>query len=183
MASNQTPVAAQVSIGTGLASDAEAIAALGAKVFTESFGFAVPDDELANYLASTYSTEAMAAEMAKPEVTTFVARDSSGQLVGFVQLVLQATDAAVDGDPSTHAELQRLYVDASAHGRGIGTKLAAAVEAMAREEGVKKLWLTVWQNSAPGQRLYSRLGYVKTGETDYSFGTCVHIDYVFVKDL
>ncbi len=173
----------QVSIGHALASDAQAIAKLGSKIFADSFGIAIPDDALAGYLSNTYSSEAMALEMAKPQITTFVARDPAGRVVGFVQLVQGATDPAVDGDPDTHAELQRLYVDTSAHGKGIGTKLVAAVEAAARSGGFKKLWLTVWSKSEKGQRLYSRLGFVKTGKTEYPFRTVAHIDYVFVKDL
>ncbi|KAI1142651.1 acyl-CoA N-acyltransferase [Hypoxylon sp. FL0543] len=176
----------EVTIGDALVSDAAAIALIGANTFTVTFGSAVPDNELADFLATTYSAEAIEAELARAResnISTFVARDEAGAVLGFVQLVRGVTEPCLQGDASTHAELRRLYVDVSAHGRGVGSKLIAAVESKAKAEGFQTLWLAVWENSTKAQRLYQKLGYAKVGETDFTLGECVHTDWVLAKSL
>ncbi|KAI2633755.1 acyl-CoA N-acyltransferase [Hypomontagnella submonticulosa] len=176
----------EVTIGDALASDAAAIALIGANTFTATFGHTVPADHLAEFLASTYSSEVVEAEILKAQETntsTIVARDEAGKVMGFVQLVRELTEPCIPGDASSHAELRRLYVDTTAHGKGIGSKLIAAVEHKAKAEGFKTLWLTVWEHHPQAQRLYQKLGYVKVGETEFATGDSIQMDWVLAKSL
>ncbi|GAP91645.1 putative acyl- n-acyltransferase protein [Rosellinia necatrix] len=170
-----------ITIGYAVASEAAAIAKMGAETFTATFGFSVSAEDLADFLANTYIEATVLADLKDPALETWVARDATGKVLGMVQLVRNLTEPCVPGDPATHAELRRLYVDTTAHGRGIGSKLIAAVEAQARAEGFQQLWLTVWENNLHAQRLYERLGYKKVGTADFLTGTCVQTDYVLSK--
>ncbi|KAI1106695.1 acyl-CoA N-acyltransferase [Jackrogersella minutella] len=188
LATTEVPgrLAYEVIVCDALVSDAAAIAQIGTETFTATFGFAVPDDDLAGFLAKKYSAEAFEAEIVgaqENKISTFVARDDASSVLGFVQLVRGVTDPCLQGEASSHAELQRLYIDVSAQGRGIGSKLIAAVENQAKAEGFKLLWLTVWENGSSQQRLYQKLGYVKRGETEFPLGNCVHRDWVMAKTL
>ncbi|KAI0008561.1 acetyltransferase [Xylariaceae sp. FL0662B] len=174
----------EITIRDALASDAAAIALLGANTFTTAFGFSVPPRDLANYLAATYSARVIELEIHDAQLTTLVARDDQGVLLGFVQLVRGPTaETCLRGDPASHAKMRRLYVDTMAHGRGIGSKLIAAVESRAKVEGFGMLWLTVWEDNADAQRLYQRLGYVKLGDADFVLGDCIQTDWVLAKEL
>ncbi|TRX97978.1 hypothetical protein FHL15_001188 [Xylaria flabelliformis] len=175
--------AADIIIGRARPSEAAAIAKIGADTFTATFGFSVSAEDLAMFLSETYIESAVLADLKDPAIETWVARDSTGKVFGMVQLVRGLTEPCVPGDPATHAELRRLYVDTAAHGRGIGSKLIAAVEEQARAEGFKELWLTVWEDNPSAQRLYFRLGYQKVGSTDFLTGECVQTDYVLSKSL
>ncbi|KAI8628021.1 acyl-CoA N-acyltransferase [Xylariaceae sp. FL1651] len=175
--------ASDITIGHAVAADAAAIAQLGADTFTATFGFSVPPHDLADFLATTYTAAAVESELNDTTIATFAARDSTGKVLGFVQLVRGLSELCVPGDAATHAELRRLYVDTTAHGRGIGSKLIAAVEAQARAEGFKQLWLTVWEDNVNAQRLYQRLGYMKVGHTDFATGGCIQTDWVLSKRL
>ncbi|KAI1110452.1 acyl-CoA N-acyltransferase [Nemania sp. NC0429] len=174
-----------ITVGHALPSEAAAIAKIGADTFTTTFGFAVTPEDLKKFLAETYVESAVLADLADPTTETFAARDAAGKVWGMVQLVRDVTDPVVSaaGDPAPHAHLQRLYVVTDAHGRGIGTKLMAAVEAQARAEGFKTIWLSVWENSAGAQRLYGKLGYRKIGTTEFPMGDCVHTDFLLSKIL
>lgn len=164
--------------------DAPAMASLGTKIFTESFGYSIPPGDLAAFLGVTYSAGAFETEMQSPQISTWTAKDSEGTLLGFVQLVRGITDDSLGSeDPAELAHLHRLYVDTNAHGGGIGTKLIAVVEDKARAEGFKKLWLTVWEENTKARRLYERLGFVKVGKTDFVIGKCVQWDWAMIKDL
>jgi ribosomal protein S18 acetylase RimI-like enzyme len=182
-ASLKKHAASDITIGYAAASEAAAIAKIGTDTFTIAFGHSVSAQDLADFLATTYSTASVQRDMQNPRVVTWVARDSTSKVLGFVQLVRGLSEPCIPGDAATHAELRRLYVDATAHGRGIGSKLMAAVEAQARAEGFKQLWLTVWEFNPNAQRLYERLGYEKVGAMGFATGKCVQTDFVLCKAL
>ncbi|KAI3323468.1 acyl-CoA N-acyltransferase [Xylariaceae sp. AK1471] len=181
--SQKNTAASDITIGHAVASDAAAIAKIGADTFTATFGFSVSAEDLADFLATTYSATRIRDDMEDPAIETLAARDSTGKILGFVQLVRGLSDPCIPGHAATHAEFRRLYVDTTAHGRGIGSKLIAAVEAQARAEGFKQLWLTVWEFNPNAQRLYQRLGYEKVGAANFLTGKCVQTDWVFSKSL
>ncbi|KAI0502810.1 acyl-CoA N-acyltransferase [Xylaria bambusicola] len=172
-----------VTVGHALTSEAAAIAKIGADTFAATFGFSVSEEDLAMFLTETYTEITVLADLQDPAVQTWAARDTSGKVLGLVQLVRGLSEPCVPGDTATHAELRRLYVDTTAHSRGIGKKLIAAVEEQARAEGFKQLWLTVWENNPKAAKLYERLGYQKVGEADFTTGTCVQTDWVLSKSL
>ncbi|KAI0468763.1 acyl-CoA N-acyltransferase [Xylaria cf. heliscus] len=174
---------ADILVGHAQPSEAAAIAKIGADTFTATFGFSVSAEDLATFLNATYIESVVLTDLKDPAIETWAARDSTGKVLGMVQLVRNLTEPCVPGDPATHAELRRLYVDTTAHGRGIGSKLIAAVEEQARAEGFKQLWLTVWEDNPNAQRLYQRLGYQRVGATDFLTGECVQTDYVYSKSL
>lgn len=159
------------------------MAAIGGKTFTATFGHSVPPEDLEDFLRTTYSTEAVRAEFADPSKTYLVARTGDGQIAGIAQLHRGQTHPSVVGQANELAVMQKVYVDTSAHGQGIGSKLIAAIEQLARAEGFKKLWLTVWEENVRAQKLYIKLGYVKTGEIDFATGDCIQTDWVLSKDL
>ncbi|MFD4374534.1 GNAT family N-acetyltransferase [Streptomyces sp. NPDC058486] len=66
---------------------------------------------------------------------------------------------APDGVP----ELRSLWVAPEARGRGLATRLIAAVEEWARGTGAPAIRLAVLTTNTPATALYERLGYRRTG--------------------
>lgn len=174
---------ATITISQATPSDATAVADIGGKVFSETFGHSVSKEDLEDFLSTTYCPEAVLADLAEADKTTLVARDAKGSVVGIVQLYRNQTHSSLPGPAAGHAVLQKLYVDSSLHGQGVGSKLTAAVEALAKQEGFTQLWLTVWEENNKAQRLYQRLGYAHTGDTEFVTGTCIQTDWVMAKRL
>ncbi|KAI1497207.1 acyl-CoA N-acyltransferase [Biscogniauxia marginata] len=156
----------EIKVDLAQPSDARAIALLGARCFSDTFGYSVPAADLADFLAATYTPGAIEADILD-------SRQATGE-----------SERGVPGDdPAAHAELRRLYVDGGAHGRGIGSRLIAAVEDRARAEGFEQLWLSVWEHNVNAQRMYEKRGYVRVGELDFATGTCIQTDWVLSKPL
>ncbi|KAK9774928.1 putative N-acetyltransferase domain-containing protein [Seiridium cardinale] len=170
-------------IGRATEPDAPAIAKLGGDTFTATFGHSVSKEDLEDFLKMTYSTEAIEAEFADPSKTYLVARTTYGNVVGIAQLHSGQTHSSVQAAAHQVAVMQKVYVDITTHGQGIGSKLITAIEQLARDEGAEQLWLTVWEENVKAQRLYHRLGYKKTGEIDFATGTCIQTDHVLAKRL
>ncbi|MFC1438626.1 N-acetyltransferase [Streptacidiphilus sp. N1-10] len=62
-----------------------------------------------------------------------------------------------------HADLEKLAVDAAAHGRGIGRALTAALIADAREAGIEVLTLDARGDNSNALHLYRSLGFTEYG--------------------
>ncbi|WP_377267046.1 GNAT family N-acetyltransferase [Peterkaempfera sp. SMS 1(5)a] len=62
-----------------------------------------------------------------------------------------------------HADLEKLAVDAAAHGRGIGRALTAALIADARRAGIEVLTLDARGDNDHALRLYRSLGFTEYG--------------------
>jgi acetyltransferase len=86
-----------------------------------------------------------------------VVAEARGKVVGMAQLVFSlATNAG------HRAEIQRVGVATAARGKGIGRKLMAAVEEVAREHRVSLLWLTT-HDETEACLFYESIGYTKLG--------------------
>jgi ribosomal protein S18 acetylase RimI-like enzyme len=62
-----------------------------------------------------------------------------------------------------HADLEKVAVDAAAHGRGVGRALTAALIADAREAGIEVLTLDARGDNSGALRLYRSLGFTEYG--------------------
>lgn len=151
--------------------DDEAIAAIVRRAL-EAHGLDVPgtayfDPEL-DHLSVFYAAE--------PGCAYFVAEDEqTGQVVGGAGYAhMTGTDGV--------AEVQKLYVDASARGRGIAKALMDAVESGARAAGYHAVYLETHHALAAAIGLYRARGY---RELDGPLPGSPHttMDYFFTKDL
>lgn len=75
-------------------------------------------------------------------------------------------------------ELKRLYVNAAARGRGIGSGLYAHAEAFARSAGYEKIWLDSSRAFTAARKLYEKNGFVLLEELDNEWS-----DNVYEKSL
>jgi GNAT superfamily N-acetyltransferase len=131
------------------AADAPAVIALIGRVFAE-YGFSWdPSTEVPDLfdLERRYGGDAGAFWIARLH----------GEVVGSV---------GVERLPDGHAELHRLYLDATLRGRGVGRALVEAVLGWCRAAGIGRL--TLWSDTRfdRAHRLYEGMGFKKTGERE-----------------
>lgn len=89
-------------------------------------------------------------QMARPDTTLFVARDGDGRAVAMGALRRHAEGVA---------EVKRMFTLPAARGTGVGGKIVAHVEALARSEGFTRLVLETGSNFDAARRVYERAGF------------------------
>ncbi len=109
-------------------------------------------------------------------------RDDVEELFGHVASAVQAGDAALRAayldrrlvgvgywlryarpTHRPHADLEKIAVDAAAHGRGVGRALTTALIADARETGIEVLTLDARGDNTKALHLYRSLGFTEYG--------------------
>lgn len=129
------------------AEDVPGIVALVARVYAE-YGFVCgPRGEFPDLFD-------FEAHYAPPRGAFWVARDGSG-IVGSV---------GVDLVDARTAELHRLYLDAALRGRGTGRALTETVFAWCRSRDIEHMILWSDTRFDLAHRLYTRMGFTRTGE-------------------
>jgi ribosomal protein S18 acetylase RimI-like enzyme len=90
------------------------------------------------------------------------------RLLGGVTLAFPGSPLAELGGPG-EAEIRMLAVEPAAHGRGVGSALAAAcVDRSRAEPGIKRIVLCSQPTMRPAHRIYTRLGFERAPELDWS---------------
>ncbi|PZO47707.1 MAG: N-acetyltransferase [Alphaproteobacteria bacterium] len=88
-------------------------------------------------------------QMAGADTTLFVARDASGATLGMGALRRH-------GDVG---EVKRMFVKPEARGLGVGGAILAAIENLARSEGLSRVVLETGSNFDAAKRVYERGGF------------------------
>lgn len=161
-------------------SDARKLALFGAKTFTDTFGPDNKPEDMAMFLASTFSTEHQAREIADPGYVTLLAV-IAGSIAGYAQLRWSEAPECVTG-PSP-IELLRFYVDAVWKGRGIAQRLMTEVRETAKSLGAQTLWLGVWEHNPRARAFYAKSGYQDIGSHDFVLGTDTQTDRIMAVSL
>lgn len=155
--------------------DAEALAAIGAETFCETFAHLYPPEDLQSYLARAYAVDATRAGLADPaNAAWLVERD--GEAIGYAQ-VGPCHLPHPDVTP-TCGELYRLYMRKAQQTGGVGSRLLAEALGWLEKDGPRRLWIGVWSENLGAQRLYARHGFEKVGE--YAFEVGATRDHEFI---
>ena len=160
--------------------DADALAAFGRRSFIDTFADTNPIGNLLAYVDSVYAPAIQQRELLDPAICCLVAvRDS--ELIAFAQLRRGKMSPGVH-DP-TAIELQRFYVDRSAHGTGLAQALMDRCLAYASDHGAGTLFLGVWEQNARALRFYAGRGFTEVGRQVFRMGDDEQQDLVLARSL
>jgi diamine N-acetyltransferase len=162
------------------ARDAAALAALGARTFTDTFGADNTPDDMRAYLTGTYSEARQLAELANPDVLTLVVEEED-RLIAFSQVRRGPSPPCVTWD--SPVEVWRFYVDREWHGRGVAAALMDATLDAARELGGKAVWLSVWERNPRAIAFYTKYGFSDVGSKVFVVGTDPQTDRVMTRQI
>ena len=168
----------QVSIRPAQAADIEPLAALAARTFEDAFASENSPEDIQSYIRESFCAERLRDEVASADNLFLLALLDEAP-VGYAKLRTGTPDASVDGEDPV--ELERLYVEQSAIGHGIGAALMQACLEAARRGGHRTLWLGVWERNARAIAFYRRWGFEMVGDHVFRLGSDEQTDLIMQR--
>jgi diamine N-acetyltransferase len=162
--------------------DAEKMASLGARLFSQAYGETHPEPELSRYLARSFSVEGIREAIADDGVTMLMVEDPAGSAIAYAYV-----RESPDPPPGVHGnrvrEIVRFYVEAACQGRGVGAELMKECLKDAKNRGADVMWLQVWKEAPWAVGFYARMGFSVVGSAPFYFGEQVGDDHIMAKSL
>ncbi len=157
--------------------DATLLCELGTRTFRDTFASSNTPEDMAAYLAASFSPEKQGAELSRPD-TTFLIAEIEGQPAGYSQMRVQP-----DPEGGTQLELVRIYSTREWLGRGVGPALMQAFVDAGQAGGHRRLLLAVWEHNPRAIAFYSKWGFAATGEVAFLLGSDHQTDLVMERRL
>jgi ribosomal protein S18 acetylase RimI-like enzyme len=157
--------------------DVPALAELAKRTWAEAFADSVSAGDAAAEMRRTRSASYFVSALRKHTILVAEERD---RLLGYVQFG-DVGISGLDAGPEDR-ELQRVYIETAAQGRGLGRSLTEAALRHPRLAGADRVYLQVWERNERAIRLYESLGFRAVGATTFTIGEEVAEDVVMVLD-
>lgn len=155
--------------------DAEALAAIGAATFTETFGRLYPPEDLARFLAQSHNVERARSDLSDTSNAVWLA-ETGQEILGYA--LAGPCSLPHPAVSSADGELKRLYLRQAAQNGGLGGRLMETALAWLQEAGPRTLWIGVWSENYGAQRLYRRWGFEKVGEYGFAVGETIDREFI-----
>jgi ribosomal protein S18 acetylase RimI-like enzyme len=160
--------------------DADLLAELGARTFSETFAAHNSPADMAAYLASSFGPAHQAVELADPH-SSFRIAEVEGVAVGYAMLRSgDVLDRVTDDDP---IELVRLYVAQEYLGRRVGAALMRGCISDAKQQGYRTLWLGVWEHNHRARTFYRKWNFRDVGTHIFHLGNDAQTDILMERPV
>ena len=156
------------------------LAELGAQTFYETFAANNTPEDMAAYLAASFSPAKQAAELADP-ASTFLIAESEGSVIGYARLKVGQHAPGVTGVKPV--EMVRLYARQDWLGQGVGARLMQACLDEAVKQGCDTVWLDVWEQNARARAFYHHWGFVEVGTQLFQLGGDLQHDLILQRSV
>jgi len=161
------------------AEDGEALSAMAAQCFRDTFEHLYRREDLDAFLAEAFGPGGLPAQIGDPAYDIRLAIDGGG-IAGFAKL---GRCALPEPAPRDAAELKQLYVLKAWQGAGIAAALMDWAIAAALEKGAESMALSVYCDNHRAQRFYARYGFAEIGRAPFRVGEQIDDDRIWLKAL
>lgn len=156
------------------------LAELGAQTFYETFAANNTPEDMAAYLAASFSPAKQAAELADP-ASTFLIAESESSVIGYARLKVGQPAPSVTG--TRPIEMVRLYARKDWLGQGVGARLMQASLDEAVKQGCDTVWLDVWEQNARARAFYRQWGFVEVCTQLFQLGGDLQHDLILQRSV
>ena len=131
--------------------DLAKLRALSSRTFFETFAAQNKPEDMETYLKDAFSEEKMRAELLEPGSTFYFLLVDS-ELAGYLKL--NECGAQTDIHSPDSLEIERIYLDKRFQGKGLGNCLMDNAVEVARQKGMRSIWLGVWEKNTRALAFY-----------------------------
>lgn len=158
--------------------DVPALQRIAIDTQVDTFGAHNTEANMKAFLDEAYNLDKLGQELDEPGSHNYLAFVDS-QLAGFMRLRLSSEVEHLLGKNTL--ELQRLYVDKSFHGQGVGAAMMHEAMAVAKAGRYEWIWLGVWERNFKAQEFYKRWGFDRFSEHIFQMGDDPQTDWLLKR--
>ena len=161
--------------------DLDQLQSISRTTFHETFAADNSEADMAHYLEHNLSASRLAQELVNPESRFYFAEDDDGNALGY----LKTNTGAAQSEPQDPQalEIERIYVLAAHHGRGVGAALYRQARHDAEQQGAPYLWLGVWEHNRSALQFYQKHGFTAFASHTFTLGSDAQTDILMKLDL
>jgi ribosomal protein S18 acetylase RimI-like enzyme len=169
-----------IHIRSATAGDNVLLAELGARTFADTFAAQNTPENMAAYLAASFSPAKQAAELAEPG-SVFLVAEVEGAPVGYARLREGPPLPGISGERPI--EIVRIYAAKAWIGQGVGAALMQACLAEAGRRGRDMIWLDVWEENPRAIAFYRKWGFTVVGTNAFQLGDDLQNDLLMQRPV
>jgi ribosomal protein S18 acetylase RimI-like enzyme len=160
--------------------DVDQLQAIGRQTFSETFSASNTAADMDVYLADSFSTEKLTAELNSTNSSVYFARHN-GEVIGYLKL--NAGQSQTEMKSGKALEIERIYVLSAFHGQNVGQLLYEKAMQVARHLLVDYVWLGVWEHNPRAIAFYKKNGFVPFDTHIFRLGTDEQTDIMMKLTL
>ena len=153
---------------------------LATRTFIDSFAKDNSPDDMQSYIDKSFSEYQVKKEL-NNENSFFFFVIKQNNPVGYLKLNIK--DAQSENKLENSVEIERIYVDASLQGQGVGQYLYQKAVDFSQSRNADYLWLGVWERNEGAIRFYKRLGFEPFDTHSFYLGKDKQTDILMRLDV
>jgi ribosomal protein S18 acetylase RimI-like enzyme len=160
--------------------DLEELQSISIRTFCQAFEKFNTTEDMDLYLTKCLSIEQLYTEMNMPASEFYLGR-MGDETVAYLKL--NHHNSKHDALDRKGLEIERIYVEETYLGKGIGPAMFSFVRELAEQENATHLWLGVWEHNARAIRFYEKLAFTPFGTHVFKLGNDAQTDILMRKEL
>ncbi|MBX2828540.1 MAG: GNAT family N-acetyltransferase [Flavobacteriaceae bacterium] len=153
---------------------------LAEETFRHTYAAHNTPENMDSYVAQHFNPAHLFEELGNPEIHYyFILKDH--EPAGYIKLN-QGKSQTESRFPNS-LEIERIYVAAPFHGKGLGHALLLKSIEVAKEKKIPYIWLGVWDRNTQAIAFYERNGFYKDGIHPFMLGDEPQRDYVMKLEV
>jgi len=153
---------------------------IGRETFYETFVDTNTEEDMRKYLEESFALEKLTEEIAQPNTRFFMATQNN-EAIGYLKV--NSSDAQTELKEADSLEIERIYVLKAFQGKKIGQILYSKAMEIAIDEGLKSIWLGVWEENYRALRFYEKNGFEVFDKHIFRLGNDEQTDLMMRKQL
>lgn len=167
-------------IRTAGPADAALVADISRRTFYDSFAQYNTEENMRLYLDEQNPRERQMAEVGAPG-RTFLLAYYDEEPVGYASLRESGLPSELAGEQAI--EIVQIYSEKKTIGKGVGKALMETCLDIARNKGMKWVWLGVWEHNQRAIDFYTKWGFERFGQHVFLVGLDAQTDWWMKKKL
>jgi ribosomal protein S18 acetylase RimI-like enzyme len=148
---------------------------IGRKTFYDTFFESDSEESMKAYLATSFSSEKLTAELENPNSEFYFATQNE-VVIGYLKVNFGTAQTELQDTNSV--EIERIYVLQDYHGKQVGQLLFEKAMAIAKSNHCDYIWLGVWEENHRALQFYTKNGFVAFDKHIFVLGEEEQTDFM-----